>query len=257
MAFISQPLFCKLIQVCQLELNMKIHLVTYGDAKYALIKDYFISTAIASSFFDEIHSFSDLDIDPVFYKDVYTPLKWCRGGGYWIWKPYFIKRVMDMLNNDDILIYCDSGSMINSDGRKRFLEYIEMLKCSKNGSINFELEWKEFQYTKQEVFDYFRASQQIINSRQIMATVLLFRKCLYTSNLVNTWYDLACKHPFLFTDQKKVTQVDGFIDHRHDQSIFSVIRKKHGVETIPNETTYGPFIKDANLFPFWVTQRKP
>ena len=39
-----------------------------------------------------------------------------RGGGYWIWKPYFIlKTLKEKIKYNDYLIYSDSGSVyINS-----------------------------------------------------------------------------------------------------------------------------------------------
>ena len=50
-----------------------------------------------------------------------------RGYGYWIWKPYLIKKQLESMNDNDILIYCDAGCTINKDGIGRFHEYIDIL----------------------------------------------------------------------------------------------------------------------------------
>lgn len=235
---------------------MKIHLATYGDERYTQLKDDFIKSAKASSFFDEIHSCSHLDIAPEFYKKVYEPLMTSRGGGYWIWKPYVVKLVLDSIQDNEILVYCDAGSHINSNGYQRFSDYIKMVQTSPTGSVDFGLYWREYQFTKQEVFDFFESPPQIINSGQLVGGILIFRKCAHSTMLVNKWYDTAINHSFLFTDEKTRQQHDGFIDHRHDQSIFSVIRKTYGANIIPNETFFHDYQRDGQKYPIWATQLK-
>ena len=232
---------------------MKKHLVAYGDQKYSKQRENFRKTALASGFFDEIHLFSELDIDLEFYEKVYAPVKTNRGGGYWIWKPYVVKKVMDQINDGDILIYCDAGFTINKDGRERFDEYIDLVSGSETGSLDFRLFWKEYQYTKQEVFQYFRVPEEIITSNQLHSSVLLLKKCEHTVMLVNEWYDIALNHSFLFTDERILPQFQQFIDHRHDQSIFSILRKIHGATIINDEICYDGY-QYEKYFPFWSTR---
>ena len=43
----------------------------------------------------------------------------------------------------------------------------------------------------------------------------------------------------LITDfQKKINQLDKFVENRHDQSIFSMLSKIHGCESVINETEF-------------------
>lgn len=236
---------------------MRIHLISYGDAKYASQREFFKETALASSFFDEVTIFSPEDIDPMFKAHFGYVLNQRRGGGYWIWKPYFIQRELESLSDNDILIYCDAGCMINSGGEKRFKEYIELLRNSETGCISFELPHKEIEYTKQEVFDHFDASETLIHSNQLMATVVMLRKCPHTTLLINKWYAALCENPLLFTDDKDdATQDKEFIDHRHDQSIFSIVRKTYKSEVIPDETYFLDFIREGQPYPIWATRLK-
>ena len=87
-----------------------------------------------------------------------------------------------------------------------------------------------------------------------MATVVLFRKCDYAVDLVNKWYAAAWDHISLFTDELVTDQRKEFIDHRHDQSVFSVIRKKYGGNIIPDETYFNDFVREGQGFPFWATR---
>jgi len=232
-------------------------MMTYGDQKYKHQRVFLKNAAQASGFFNEVRVFDPDDLPPVFRKDFWKVLKCERGGGYWIWKPYLVHRMFNLLNKGDVLVYCDAGCEINPAGEKRFKEYIELLKDSESGSLAFQLPHKEIEYTKREVFDHFKASDQVVQSDQLMATVLILEKCNHASFLIEKWYGTLLEEPLLFTDEKnKLIQHQEFIDHRHDQSIFSVIRKIHGSEIIPDDTYFLDFAKYGRRSPIWAARRK-
>lgn len=236
---------------------MKIHLISYGDGRYAAQRDFFKITAQASGFFDEVTVFSPEDLEPAFTTRFQDILSYRRGAGYWIWKPYFIKRVLESLADNDILVYCDAGCMINHNGEKRFKEYIDLVVKSETGCLSFELPHQEIQYTKQEVFDYFGATEEVIHSNQLVGGILFLRKCQHTINLINKWYQTLYHNPLLFTDIKNEDiQHKEFIDHRHDQSIFSVLRKTYQSEIIPDETYFLDFIREGQPYPIWAARMK-
>lgn len=233
---------------------MKKHLITYGDDFYKSQREFLRETATASGFFDEIQIFTPGDIDTEFADSRKDILQRKTGGGYWIWKPYFIKKVLGNIETDDVLIYCDAGCMINKAGKERFNDYIDMLIESDTGTIDFKVPHREYEYTKQEVFDYFGSSEEIINSDQLMSTILLFRKCAHSSMLVDKWYNTVYDQASLFTDEQRVHQHPDFIDHRHDQSVFSVIRKTYGANIFTDETYFLDFIRYGQKFPLWAAR---
>ena len=50
---------------------------------------------------------------------------------------------------------------------------------------------------------------------------------------INNWIDVFSKDFSFIDDTKsKIPNLEGFIDHRHDQSIFSILCKKEGVEEV-------------------------
>ena len=73
-----------------------------------------------------------------FYNKYKQILDLPRGGGYWIWKPYFIKTYLDKLNDNDILVYIDSGCTINKNNKKEFDRYIEIVKNHTTGILGFQ-----------------------------------------------------------------------------------------------------------------------
>ena len=83
------------------------------------------------SFFDKDFLFTEKDLDENFkneFKDVLV--EGVKGYGYWVWKPYLIKKVLDELNIGDTLLYVDAGCHINYKGKKRIGKYFELLKTS-------------------------------------------------------------------------------------------------------------------------------
>jgi len=236
---------------------MKKYAITYSDDKYRTQREFLKETAVASSFFDDVRTFGPKDIEPTFAYEAGQRLLMEKGAGYWLWKPYLIKDMFEHMHENDLLFYFDAGCMVNVMGQHRFQQYVEMLINSDSGTIDFELPYKEYQYTFKETFDYFQSPQQIINSNQLMATILAFRKCTHTMNLIDIWYDVARHKPILFTDEGEAyPQHSDFIAHRHDQSVFSVIRKQYGANIIPDETWFPEFVRDGYNYPFWATRFK-
>lgn len=183
------------------------HFVTYGDEKYSNSKKRIV--AEASPFFDEIHVYGPSDVEM-------STSKQTRGGGYWIWKPRIIKDALERMKDGEVLVYADSGCTINASAHNRLKEYLNT-KCG----LFFQLEHLEKFYTKEDVFKYFSAPA-MKETPMIMATSFVLRKTPESVQLVDAW----CSVPeILFTDAYTHANDSCFIDHRHDQSILSVLVK--------------------------------
>jgi len=62
--------------------------------------------------FNKIISYNDKDLnnDEEFWKKHGNFIENNkRGNGYWIWKPYIIMKNLDLMNDNDILLYLDCG----------------------------------------------------------------------------------------------------------------------------------------------------
>lgn len=236
---------------------MKIHLISYGDDRYSFQREKFRTEAISSSFFDEVKMFSPRDLDHDFITRYREILNMRRGGGYWIWKPYLIKKYLDNVKDGDILIYCDAGCTINANGRKRYHEYLDQLISSATGIFGFKLHFKAYEYTKQEIFDYFQSPEEVLNSNLIVAGILLFRICAHSLMVIDKWFKTLEDDPWLFTDQLAlINRHDGFIENRHDQSVYTVLVNTYGADIIPDETYFQDFERDGQEYPFWATRIK-
>ena len=178
-----------------------------------------------------------------------------RGYGYWIWKSYLIQKELTKINENDILIYCDAGCKINTMGKCRLLEYIDMLNNNKEnfGILSFQLEFKEIMYTKNKIFEYLNICEK--NLLQCLATVILIKKNNHSVNIINEWYNTCCNYHLINDNINNEHSL--FIENRHDQSLLSVLVNKYGSIKLLDETYFYPNWNTKGIeYPFWATRIK-
>ena len=220
-------------------MSLNIHFITYGDEKYKKSRERICKEAEDSKWFNNVKYFTNKDYDKDFYNKYKKILNLPRGGGYWIWKPYFIKTYLDNLNDNDILVYIDSGCSINKNNKKEFDRYIEIVKNDITGILGFQytnLFYQEKKWNIQEVFNYFNVEDNIdiLDSPQICGGIQIIHKKPKSIEIINKWYNVIEDNILLFTDNYSKEQKEYFRDHRHDQSIQSVIKKIYNVPMIQN-----------------------
>ena len=236
-----------------------IHLITYGNYKFKNSKKRIFNEATECDWFDTITIYGPEDLDSEFKNKFKNILNKPRIGGYGIWRPYIIKKKLKEINDNDILIYLDAGCSINPKGKKRLDEYINMLNNSNKGIISFQMPHLEKHYTIKQIFEYFSLNNNnILNSGQILDGILIMKKNKNLIKMNNIWYKTIYDNPLLFTDYyNKINQEKYFKDNRHEQSIFSLIRKIYGSILLSDETWFTPFGNNISLnYPFWATRKK-
>lgn len=119
-----------------------------------------------------------------------------------------------------------------------------MLNTSDHGIISFQLEFLEPLYTKNKVFETLDFKKNVL---QCMATVIILKKNTHSTAIIDEWYT-HCENYELINDlhDKEDTR---FIDHRHDQSILSVIVNKRGSLKLNDETYFSNW-NDGLNYPF-------
>lgn len=180
-----------------------------------------------------------------------------RGYGFWLWKPYIVLSTLYEMNDGDFLFYLDSGCSINNGGKERIQEYINMIKeQSEFDILSFQMDHlQEVKYTKRELLNHLNTDIKDMNSGQCLAGILIFRKGKHSIKVVEEWYRLA-SIPHLINDERN-DEYRQFVDHRHDQSIYSLLVKKYGSLKIPDETYFEPeWEKNGRKYPFWATRIK-
>jgi hypothetical protein len=88
---------------------MKKYLVNYSDKTHKNAQRENANSALSTGGFDEVFSFNFKDLGETFITENKNILSQSRGAGYWMWKPFVIKKALDLINENDILMYSDSG----------------------------------------------------------------------------------------------------------------------------------------------------
>jgi hypothetical protein len=201
--------------------------------------------AINSKFYDQIKILSNNDIDAK-GKKILLKFKNKRGYGYWFWKPYLILKIMKKMNAGDILHYADIGCHINSKAYKKFKEYIKLLDKHKKGILAFQYyplkkkmpktikfpEREEYKYSKADLLNFFNYlnNKKIKQTGQFWAGSFFIKKNKFTVSFLKEWLNVFIINPDLVNDSmSKIKNDSGFIENRHDQSIFSILCKKYKI----------------------------
>lgn len=236
---------------------MQVIFVSYGNKRYRYSKKRIKQEALSCTWFDKIEIFSPKMLSLDFRHQFSSILSEKRGGGYWIWKLDVLEQAFSAGNDGDIIVYCDAGCHINESGKKRFKEYIDILQGSEHGMLSFQMGHIEQTYTTEECFQALeiQANSWIRTTGQICATILVAKRCDHTALILSEFHKLPAANLLIITDYYNHAQDSFFIDHRHDQSILSVLRKKYGSALIKDETYFRNFGCPESLnSPFWATR---
>jgi hypothetical protein len=111
---------------------------------------------------------------------------------------------------------------------------------------------QEYKYNKSDLLNEcgVYGNLDITHSPQIGATVIFFCKKKSSVELVDEWIHIIEKD-FRFIDNSSslMKEHNEFIEHRHDQAIFSILCKKRKIETISALEYYYP--KKDSIKPDW------
>lgn len=222
----------------ELEVDKSKHIfISYGDDSFKLSKER-IKKEAEHFGFEYIKIYSPDDLSDDFTSKLKVILDMKKGGGYWIWKPYFLKKALDNAAYGDVITYCDAGCTIQPNTHDRYNEYVSMLQSSDYPILSFQLQQqnKVFEWTKKDVLDYFAitSTDKIYNQIQLVGGIMIMIKTPYVESLINTYYNISITRPDLFIDGQLQKNHDGFKEHRHDQSIFTILRYLNGCVVVPD-----------------------
>ena len=228
---------------------MKTIFVTFGGPdKYYDALERICSQALEFKLFDEIIGYTDKDLkqDAEFWEKHGAFIETnSKGYGYWIWKSYIHYKLIQRIDEGDIVVYADAGCELRIRRISRMLEYFDILKESSSGIIGLTLGFDERHWTKMDTFAELDCQEFFNDKYQVIATAFIYKKCANTCSIMEKWYNNCC-NPHLLTDEPSILPNDsGFIEHRHDQSIFSLLMKKHGFEKVGFE------VEIIQSVPFW------
>lgn len=202
-------------------------LINYADKKYRNARFWNTLTGRYRGNFDKIYSYGPEDIDCEFKEKHSEIFNYKRGNGLWLWKPYIINKTINKCSDGDIIFYCDSGACFIRN--PKYL-YQHLYKCP---IFCCDIPLIEANFTKPECFEKLNMNvDKIKYSNQIIATFFVIKVCEESKSFIKEWLELCCDHDLLSPSGSNtdLTYNHGynFVVHREDQSLFSLLCKKHG-----------------------------
>jgi hypothetical protein len=225
---------------------MKLTLVNYSDALYRKSQKMNSETGLSVGLFDEVVSYSPKDIDSDFRSANDKILRQERGNGYWLWKPYFIWKTLEKAEKGDFVFYCDSGAHFI----KPVSPLVEISIGNQQDIVFFELPFQERVYTKRDAFILMGCdASEYADSNQRLGSYHLWKKSSFTMNFICEFLRYAQDERILTDIENQCGLPDSheFKNHRHDQSIFSLLTKKYDLLAHRDPSQYGN--KYMNKFP--------
>lgn len=189
--------------------------------------------------FDKVISYSPKDLDWRFWFKNRKILTQKPYGGYALWKPYIILKTLKTLSKGDTLFYCDAGALFVAP----VTPLLDVFKSLKQDIMPFELgRYVECFWTKRDAFILMKCDiPKFAYSNQRLSGYSLWRASPHSISFAEEWLDFI-------QDARIVTDIDnqcgkdnypGFRANRHDQTVFSLLTKKHQLEAFRNPSEYG------------------
>ena len=179
-----------------------------------------------------------------FYKSHQNILDRARGSGYWLWKPYIILQALKEMESGGIVIYHDTGRPENvSTMPYRITRSLQPAVdfCCENGGflpgILIPHHGPNKKWTKRDCFVLMDCDEEKFwNHPQVQATFSIWQSNNKVIEFIEEWLNWCCD-PRILTDQENEVgdaNLDGFVEHRHDQSVLTNMVVKHRISCVGN-----------------------
>lgn len=202
-----------------------------GSQKYYFALNRLINQANDLNVFDEIIGYKEKDLknDNYFWNKHNEFIKNNqRGYGYWIWKSYLVKKTMEKMNDGDILLYLDSGCEINSRKKIEINNLFEIVK--KNYIIDSPADLEIYRNKMDLLIELNMLDTKYLYKQQRQAGAVMYLVCDITRKFINDWYAICCNYHFIDDSRSIFNNLKNFVEHRHDQSVYSLLKKKYNID---------------------------
>jgi hypothetical protein len=201
-------------------------LVNYANRAYRQAQRRNSETGKEVALCDEVAAYGPSDIPADFYEKNRRILSQVRGNGYWLWKPFFMYQALSGLRDGDFMFYCDSGAHF----LKPIRPLIDICRDESEVAVTFELKHTEKHWTKRDAFILMDCDAPAYTETfSRIAGYVLLRKSSTTMAFLREYLEYAQDERILTDLPNRCGEPNysGFKEHRHDQSIFSLLAKRY------------------------------
>ena len=183
-----------------------------------------------------------------------------HGYGYFIWKPFLIRKKINDIAENDIIFYIDGRTGLTN--KTIFKIRNKLFKISWiNKFLNLEefdmAVWRmahniEDNWTTGDLLSLFDVieNKAITDSGQFSATFFGIRVNPKTKAFINNWYEIMSKNlDFSRDEPSSINNSKSFIQNRYDQSFLSILLKQNSLNLNILELTNEEIFNKQTLIP--------
>lgn len=225
---------------------MKI-LYNYANRRFYGSQKLNTSTGYSVGCFDTVYQYGLADFDHEYYSKNRHILDQPRGAGYWIWKYYFAKKLLsdDSIPEGSYIFYSDSGSVFVDSVDK----LIAVMDRDNISVMTFRQNHLSYFWTKRDVFILMNADEpKYTHTGQRAGGWFLLKKNDDSRAFIEECYNYSLDYR-ICTDVPNTlgfANYGGFYDHRHDESLISIVSKKFDLFPYRNPSQHG-FTDDVDM----------
>jgi len=216
---------------------MKVYLCTFATAEYAESAEVLRHSALTFGGFDGAFVYAEPDLAEVRKVLPEGLAAQKRGHMLWSWKPYVILDALRRVEDGDVVVYCDAAMYFAGSFRDRLgrlLRHDDVSLIRNEGHRNRD-------WCKRDCFVAMDCDETPFHdATQINAAIQAYRKTPRALNFLEE-YRAHCSNERAMDDFYRVPNYEGFVDHRHDQSVLtnlSVVHAPH-VAFMDDPTQFG------------------
>lgn len=220
---------------CNLKVKGPIYLVSYGDGEVYIANMKVLAESALNNCIDVIYMYRREHLDEEFIQKNKKILEAKRGAGYWLWKPYLILKTLNTIPEGSIVVYLDAGIKIEKplDG---FINNLVNKDVIVAGS-----RFKNKNYVKRDLLRLMDMDNEVVrDAGHLNAAILAVKNTPYSRSFIKKWLEIG-EISGIIDDTRSSEEYKEFVDHRHDQSILSLLYLQNAnyIKHIPQEEYIG------------------
>jgi hypothetical protein len=227
----------------------RVVLTTFATAEYYEAAHWLVESA--RPFLDGYLAYRDVDLPRQFVKAHARHFADGRGYGYWTWKPFVLKEAIEQLAPGDVVIYSDAGSLMVADPAP----LVDLCRASELGILLFDNRdaqpdgerWTNRVWTRRECFRRLGLTgRRYEDGPQVNAAFIVLEHRPEALAFLEEFAN-ACDSYEIVSDMVSTTAPEdqAFRDHRHDQSILSLLAIRDDISLACEPSEYGNHLDSA------------
>lgn len=219
---------------------MPIHLITFASPRFRHRQHLLGWSAMANKVVTSVTHWTPKKVRAAKFVDRCPAIKLSeRGSGFYAWKPFIIQKKLEEAPEGHIVFYCDVGRTFPYKLLYGSLQvFLDWMRCHGQAVMpGVQIPWNGpmAMWTKRDAFVAMSMDSPFAHSSApIQASFSIWVNSPESRGIVAEWMD-CCANRQLISDDSSVLglpELSYFKEHRHDQSLFSLICLNRGIRGI-------------------------